>query len=83
MEDILIKDPTHEFAVDRTELFECYEIVNRLKELVKNTSSNPEHCCQAFEYLREELQQILEGITEEDIQKEIQDYRKEKREEKK
>ncbi len=36
-----------------------YQTYERLKKLINNTSKNPEHCCQAFEYLRDELQKIL------------------------
>ncbi len=45
-------------------LYEGYEKYVQFKELLKkllgNTTKNPEHCCEAFEYLRDGLQKILE-----------------------
>jgi len=34
-------------------------IVEQVKKLLGNTTKNPEHCCQAFEYIRDTLQKIV------------------------
>ena len=43
-----------------TELKNDHEIVQQLRKLLGNTTKNPEHCCQAFEYLRDGLQKAME-----------------------
>ena len=44
-------------------LYEGYEkyvqFKEQLKKLLGNTTKNPEHCCQAFEYIRDTLQKIV------------------------
>ncbi len=34
-------------------------IVEQIRKLLGNTTKNPEHCCQAFEYIRDTLQKIV------------------------
>jgi len=36
-------------------------IVEQLRKLLGNTTKNPEHCCEAFEHLRDGLQKAMEG----------------------
>ncbi len=33
--------------------------IDELKKLFESTTKNPEHCCEAFEYLRNGIQKIM------------------------